>query len=223
MSEHRRILDLLGPYVQDSLEPGEEREVRDHLRHCEACRSEESDLREIHEELTDFASFVEAPPPDLKTRVTVGLPRRGSSLVPLFAVAAAILAVLVFLSLLYVPDFFAQDTVAAATLEATDLAPQAGGEVRVKVNDPNAQATLEVWDLPQTERDEYYELWFGNGEGRISAGTFTVDAEGQSTLDMAAPERVGDYQQVGITLEKFPNEPSMDSAKVVLGGELQDS
>ncbi len=223
MGEHRRVLDLLGPYVQDSLESGEEQEVRDHLRHCEACQSEERDLREVHEELSDFASLAEAPPPDLKTRVTAGLPRRGSSRIPLFAVAAAILAVLVFLSLLYVPDLFVQDTVAAATLEATELAPQAGGELRVKANDPNAQATLEVWDLPRTKSDEYYELWFGNGEGRISAGTFTVDAEGQSTLDMAAPERVGEYQRVGITLEKFPKEPRMDSAKVVLGGELQES
>lgn len=222
MSEHRRVLDLLGPYVQDSLESEEEQEVRDHLRRCEACQSEERDLREVHEELSDFANLTEAPPPDLKTRVTVGLPRRGPR-IPFFAAAAAILVVLAFLALLYVPGFFGQDTVAAATLEATDLAPQAGGELRVKVSDPNAQATLEVWDLPRTGRNEYYELWFGNGEGRISAGTFTVDAEGQGTLDMAAPERVGDYQRVGITLEKFPKEPSMDSAKVVLGGELQES
>lgn len=222
MSEHRRIRDLLGPYVQDSLEPEEEREVRAHLRRCESCRVEELDLRQAHEHMTELASAMEAPPPDLKTRVMVGVPRRRTRRLPLFA-AAAVLAALALLALFYTPGFFGRETVAEATLEATELAPQAGGELRVEEQDPNARATLEVWNLPRPGRDEYYELWFGNEEGRISAGTFTVDAEGRGTLDMSAPERVGDYQRVGITLEEFPQEPRMDSAKVVLGGELQES
>lgn len=205
-----------------ALEPAEEREVRDHLHRCETCQAEERDLRKAHESMVELAAAAEAPPQDLKTRVMVELPRRQTRRVPLFA-AAAILVVLAFLALLYTPDIFGRDTVASATLEATELAPQAGGELRVRERDPNAQATLEVWNLPETGRNEYYELWFGNEEGRISAGTFTVDAEGRGTLDMAVPERAGDYQRVGITLEEFPKEPRMDSAKVVLGGELQES
>lgn len=222
MSEHRRVRELLGPYVLDSLETGEEREVRDHLRHCETCRAEERDLREVHEHMSELAGATETPPPDLKTRVMVGLPRRGRSRLPFFA-AALVLVVLAFLALLYTPEIFGRDTVASSTLQATELAPQAGGELRVEEKDPNAQATLEVWSLPQPDRNEYYELWFGNGEGRISAGTFTVDAEGRGTLNMAVPERASDYQRVGITLEEFPKEPRMDSARVVLGGELRES
>ncbi|MDQ4106252.1 MAG: anti-sigma factor [Actinomycetota bacterium] len=222
MNEHRRVRDLLGPYVQDSLEPEEKRQVRAHLRRCESCRVEELDLRMAHDHLTELASTTQAPPPDLKTRVMVGVPRRRTRRLPLFA-AAAVLVALVVLALLYPPGIFVQETVAKATLEATELAPQAGGELRVQKNDPNARATLEVWNLPRPKSDEYYELWFGNEEGRISAGTFTVDAEGRGTLDMTAPERVGDYQRVGITLEEFPKEPRMDSAKVVLGGELRES
>lgn len=221
MDEHRRVRDLLGPYVMDSLEPGEEKEVREHLRRCETCRAEESDLRGAHEYLLELASVTEASPPDLKTRVMVGLPRRKTPRLPL--VAAAVLVALALLTLLYTPEIFGRDTVASANLESTELAPQAGGELRVKDSGPNAQTTLEVWNLPRPEGDEYYELWFGNEEGRISAGTFTVDAEGRGTLDMVVPERVGDYQRVGITLEEFPEEPRMDSARVVLGGELQES
>lgn len=222
MSEHRRVRELLGPYVLDSLETGEEREVRDHLRHCETCRAEERDLREVHEHMSELAGAMETPPPDLKTRVMVGLPRRRKSRLPFFA-AASVLVALAFLALLYTPEIFGRDTVASSTLQATELAPQAGGELRVEEKDPNAQATLEVWSLPQPDRNEYYELWFGNGEGRISAGTFTVDAEGRGKLNMAVPERASDYQRVGITLEEFPKEPRMDSARVVLGGELQES
>ena len=36
-------------------------------------------------------------------------------------------------------------------------------------------------------------------------------------------ETLGDYQRVGITRERFPVEPHMDDAKVVLGGELRQS
>lgn len=222
MNEHRRVRDLLGPYVMDSLESGEEKEVREHLRRCETCQMEERDLRGVHDYLLDLASVTEASPPDLKTRVMVGLPRRRKLRLPLFA-AAAVLVVLTFLTLLYIPEIFGRDTVASATLRSTELAPQARGKIQVKDSGPNAQSTLEVWNLPRPEGDEYYELWFGNGEGRISVGTFTVNAEGRCPLDMAVPERVGDYQRVGITLEEFPEEPRMDSARVVLGGELQES
>jgi len=40
---------------------------------------------------------------------------------------------------------------------------------------------------------------------------------------MSVPEEAGNYGQVGITLEEFPEEPRMDSAKPVLTGELEGS
>jgi hypothetical protein len=33
----------------------------------------------------------------------------------------------------------------------------------------------------------------------------------------------GDYQRAGITLERFPEEPSIEDARVVLRGDLQGS
>lgn len=220
MSEHRQIQDLLGPYVLNSLEPEEEMRVREHLGRCDDCRAEEQSLRRSHERLADLASVTEAPPPELKNRLLTDLPHRPARRLPLFA-AAAVLCVLVALGLLYTADFFAQDA-ASAVLQPTEYAPQAGGELRVQRNDPNVEATLEVWNLPRPESNEYYELWFGRGEGRVSAGTFTVDAEGQGTLSMTVSQTTGNYQRVGITLEEFPKEPSMDSPTVVLGGELSE-
>ena len=45
-----------------------------------------------------------------------------------------------------------------ATLTPTELAPRAGGELKVRNSSPNAEASLEVWGKPQTKPEEYYEL-----------------------------------------------------------------
>jgi hypothetical protein len=222
MRGHPELRDLLGPYVIGALEPDEEREVADHLEACPECRVEVRDLRLAHERLTDLASMEETPPRELKGRVLTGMPRRETRRVPLVA-AAAILLALAVLGVLYSTGFFAPDEVAAADLEATELAPQAGGELHVREEDPNAQAELEVWGLPRPEPDQYYELWFGKEGGRMSAGTFTVDQEGREVLYMTVPEEASDSDQVGITLEEFPKEPRMSAAKPVLVGELEES
>jgi hypothetical protein len=222
MSEHLEVRDLLGPYVMGALGPEEEREVERHLEECAPCREEASYLRVAHERLADLANATETPPQELKSRVLRGMPRRETRRVSL-AAAAAVLCVLAVLGVLYSSGFFGQDEVAQATLKPTDFAPGAGGELQVREDNPNAQAELEVWGLPRPGRDEYYELWFGEAGGRVSAGTFTVDARGRETLYMSVPREASGYQQVGITLEKFPREPRMNSAKVVLGGELEES
>ena len=222
MSTHPQLRDLLGPYVMGALAPDEEREVEEHLRDCPECREEVRDLRLAHERLTELAGVEETPPPELKGRVLTGMPDRETRRVPLVA-AAAVLCALAVLGVLYATGFFAPDEVAAAELEATELAPRAGGELRVREEDPNAQAELEVWGLPRPRPNQYYELWFGEEGGRVSAGTFTVDEEGRETLYMTVPEEASGYGQVGITLEEFPREPRMSAAKPVLVGELEES
>ena len=205
-----------------ALGPEEEREVEAHLEECPSCREEIADLRLAHERLTDLVNMEETPPPELKDRLLTGMPRRETRRVPL-AAAAAILFALAVLGVLYSTGFFAPDEVASANLQATNLAPKAGGELRVREEDPNARAELEVWGLPQPGKDEYYELWFGKEGGRMSAGTFTVDARGRETLTMTVPEKASSYDQVGITIEQFPKEPRMSAAKPVLIGELEES
>ena len=222
MNDHSRIRDLLGPYVAGILEPEEEREVEEHLETCSRCSEEALDLRLAHERLADLAALTQTPPAGLKERVMSGMPRRETRKAPL-ATAAAVLVLLTVVGVLYATGIFGREAVSSATLEPTDLAPRAGGELSVREGDPNAQAELEVWGLPRPGEHEYYELWFGTEEGRMSAGTFTVDADGQDTVYMSVPEEASEYQRVGITLERFPREPRMSSAKVVLGGELRGS
>ena len=222
-SEHSRVRDLLGPYLLGALERAEASEVEEHLEACDECSEEARGLRSAHERLADFASISEEPPPELKDRIMAGTPSRLSRRVPFLAAAAAALCVLAVLGILYATGMIGQEEVAAAELEPTELAPKAGGELRVSEDDPNARAELEVWGMPRCSENEYYELWFGKESGRMSAGTFKVDADGRVTLYTSVPEGAGEYPRVGITLEKFPEEPRMSSAKVVLAGELKGS
>ena len=231
-AEHRETRELLGPYVLGALEPGEEREVERHLEACAGCRKEERDLRETHDRLAGAAIAGAAAPPHLKDRVLAALrPQEGQALpagesertrrLRLAVPVAAALLVAVALAAYFGGIFGPEET---AALEPTGLAPGAGGEVEIERAPAATEAELEVWGLPQTGPNEYYELWFGREEGRVSAGTFTVDDEGHGRLSTTCPKvAAGDYHRVGVTLERFPEEPRRDSARVVLGGELQGS
>jgi hypothetical protein len=208
----------------------EERIVEEHLDGCAGCREEAQDLRLVHERLTDLAYATETPPPRLKDQVVAGMPlgmphREPLRRVPPWAAVAAAVCVLALLGVVFfasgVSSLFAPET-ATTTLRPTELAPGAGGELRIESSSANTQAELEAWDLPPLGEGEYYELWFGKENGRVSAGTFTVNDGGRVTCYVTVPaETVGDYQRVGITREKFPAEPRMDDAKVVLSGELR--
>jgi len=88
---------------------------------------------------------------------------------------------------------------------------------------PNAQANLEVWGLPKTDPEEYYELWFSNEGKRVSAGTFKVDPKGQAKHSGGVPDLPGGYQHVDVTLEKSSEKPDFSSAKAVLNGDLPKS
>ena len=218
MSEHLEVRDLLGPYVMGSLGPEERREVEEHLEGCPSCREEAQELRFAHERLVDLASVRETPPPELKERVMVGMPRRETRPVPLVA-AAAVLLVLLVLGVLYSSGIFEPREVAAATLQPTTLAPEAGGEMQLYNSEDNMRVRLEAWGMPPCKSDEYYELWFVEDEERVSGGSFTVGPSGRVEVDLNAPKLADDYSQVGVTREIAPGDPRPSDRKM-LSGEL---
>ena len=222
--EHAWARELLGPYVLGALDSEEEKAVERHLNGCAACRNEERELRETHERLAGASIATSYAPPDLKERVLAGLPHRGrgeATRGTLRVVAVAVVCLFALAAVAYLAGVFDRSEMTAA-LAPTELAPEAGGELKMRGSGQNAEASLEVWGLPQTRPNEYYELWFGREGGRVSAGTFTVDEQGRGRISASAP-MIADYQRVGITLERFPEEPSMSSAKVILRGDLQES
>ena len=222
MDEHRRFRGLLGPYVLGELEPEEERELERHLDGCPACREEAKGIRWAHRSLLREAAS--APPPRLKARLMEGLPRRnrwnGRRRVRWTAAAVLVVAVAAIWS--YARTFEAPPTAIAASLSPTGLAPRADGEVRLEEAGPNLRVSLDVSGLPRLEPGEYYELWFVDGEDRISGGGFTVDRRGRATVGMNAPSAAAGYPNIGITSEESPGDPRPSSIKV-LGGELRES
>ncbi len=233
---HPWAWELLGPYMLGALNPEEERAVERHIAGCVACQEEECGLRETHVRLAGASIAASSAPPDLKARLLTALPPRDGSETPtslarsssrftsrmvrLMIAATMVLLTVALPTVAYSSGFF--DQTRTATLTPTELAPGSGGVLEVEGSGPNVEASLEVWGLPRTGPDEYYELWFSKDGGRLSAGTFRVDPEGQGKLSGSVPELTGDYQRVGVTLEKFPEEPRIDSAKAVLGGDLRE-
>ena len=64
MTDHDQ--SLLGPYVLGVLEPGDVREVEEHLPGCADCRQQLAELEEMKELLGDVPpeAFLDGPPPD---------------------------------------------------------------------------------------------------------------------------------------------------------------
>jgi anti-sigma-K factor RskA/putative zinc finger protein len=228
---HAWTREMLGPYVLGALDPEEEESVERHLEECEECRDEERGLRETHQRLAGASIASSSAPPDLKARVLDALPGsergrwtvRGTGRAGRWSAAAA--AVLILLALAVVANLAGPFGRAAETadLAPTELAPGAGGELELRGSGPNARASLEVWGLPETGPNEYYQLWLGGEGGRVGAGTFAIDDGGRGEISTLCPEVVGGYERAGITLERFPEEPSIDSARVVLRGDLPES
>lgn len=216
MSDHRRFEELLALRLLGELGHGEERELERHLAVCPQCREEAGALRLVHDELSGASV---PTPPHLKDRVMANLPRRRWRVPGSLAAAALLVALL--LGGVYAQFFGGTDTLAGeASLSPTELASGASGAVRLEETGSNLRVKLDVFGLPRLRSDEYYELWFVEGDERISGGGFTVDNEGRATVTMNAPSAADEYPAVGITREKSPGDPRPSSTKV-LGGDLR--
>src|SRR5215210_1004097 len=225
--DHSWARELLGPYVLGALDLEEEKAVGWHIAWCAACQEEERGLRETHERLSAASIAAASAPSYLKAHVFSALPARDGSETPAEAQQGSfrftwrvgrmmMVATMVFLMVALPAMAFSSgyfDQAKTVALKPTELASGAGGGVEVRGSGPNVQTNLEVWGLPRSGPDEYYQLWLSNDEKRVSAGTFKVDPKGQAKLSGGVPDLAGGYQHVDITLEKPSEEPSSSSAK----------
>ncbi len=85
---------------------------------------------------------------------------------------------------------------------------------------PDRAATridLRLDDLPPTGAGELYELWFVQGDGRVSAGTFTVPDVGDVHVSLRSAARPGRYERIGITREPDGVDPARNGPNVLAG------
>jgi anti-sigma-K factor RskA len=218
-----RFEDLLGSYLLGELTIEEERELERHLEECPKCRRELDRARQTHNLLRQLAA--NEPPAELKGQLLAQVrgetPGHSKGWWFWASAAAALLVVAVLgVGLLRV---IAGEPSSDVPLTATDLAPEAGGEVRVEEVGENFQVELEVWGMPKLEEDEYYEMWYyAEDGGRISCGTFRAEPEGRTTVNLTAPASARVYPEIEITREPDDGDPG-SSGEEVLEGKLRST
>jgi anti-sigma-K factor RskA len=73
------------------------------------------------------------------------------------------------------------------------------------VGETEHQAVMVIDDLPPTPAGQVYQIWLVRGDGRESAGVFTVDQSGSARMLITAPQPLTSYQALGITAEPGPD------------------
>jgi anti-sigma-K factor RskA len=213
-----RFEKLLGPYLLGELSVEEERELEGHLEECSGCRSELARTRQTHDLLRELAAG--GPPPGLKDRVLAQargeIPARSRGGWRLWVPAAALLVIAVLgAGLLWA---ITNDSSEGIPLAATVPTSEGGGELSGEVEEGNLQIELVVWDLPDLQKDEYYELWYAKeGGGRISCGTFRAQQGGQTTVNLTAPANAVSYPEIEVTREPDDGDPGSSGEKVLVG------
>jgi hypothetical protein len=201
-----RFEELLGPYLLHQLTVEEEHELERHLEGCPRCRDELGRVRQTHALLRELAA--NEPPPELKGRVLARARGEASARLgsrwELWVPAAAALLVAGILGIgLFVA--ISGDSSSGVALTATALAPGASGE-------------LEVEDLPELQKHEYYEMWYATEDGeRISCGTFRVKSEGPTTVNLTAPALATSYPVIEVTREPDDGDPAVSGRKILVG------
>jgi anti-sigma-K factor RskA len=220
----------LGGYVLGALEPAERADFEEHLAGCERCQAEVAELRGLPELLEQAAPPVEVPP-SLRERTFAAVERAAAQQrrrqrlrLALTAAAACLVLVVAFVggyALSQVGPFADRGRVIEFALAAPDGgAARATAKVR-QVGDGLA-ITMEVSGLAPNPPGSVYECWYvGPGDSlerpnRVSAGTFTVGADGRASLRMHSAADLQRYPAMGVTLERDRGNPARTGDKVLV-------
>jgi anti-sigma-K factor RskA len=213
-----RFEQLLGPYLLGELTAEEKRELEGHLEECSGCRDELARARKAHDLLRELAAGGLSP--ELKERVLARargeIPARSRGGWRIWVSAAALLAIgFLCAGLLWT---ITKDSSKGIPLAATAPSSEGGGEVSGEVEGGNLQIELVVWDLPELQKDEYYELWYAKEDGgRISCGTFRAQQAGKTTVNLTAPANAVSYPEIEVTREPDDGDPGSSGEKVLIG------
>ena len=88
---------------------------------------------------------------------------------------------------------------AMASLEGTEMAPQAWG--RLYYTPAEGEAVLVVRGLPALGQGHVYQCWLQSGERRMNAGTFYRENDGGGLLVIRAPMPLDAIEAVNVTEE----------------------
>ncbi len=112
-------------------------------------------------------------------------------------------------------DFFAGPMTQTVALEGRGSARAA--KAKVFLDAENGRLLLYVYDLPPLPSDRTYQLWVLLDGSPLSAGTFSVDADGGARLDPAPLPRLSGDITVAITVEPAGGVPQPTGPMVLVG------
>jgi len=93
----------------------------------------------------------------------------------------------------------------------------ASGLVSLTSSDQDA-VTLDVSGLKPTGPDEFYELWLLGKEGELVAlGTFRVEPDGDSRIEVPLPVNPGKYEYFDVSIQPDNGDPSHSGRSVLRG------
>jgi len=222
----------LAPYALGTLDADEIPALESHLKDCQDCQSELADYQSVTTGLLQSIP-PRTPPPGLRRNLIARLPsqrnRAPKSLVNMFGqfslgqvATAMVVVVLLGLNIFSaiqirdlqrrqsaLADRMANDQTAIAMLAypSTQTLPVLADVQNLTgsmlVDKDQKTAVLVLWNLPQLEVGQTYQIWLIDADGkRTSGGLFTpVDDQGYTTTTIQSPFPLGQYVGIGTTVE----------------------
>jgi anti-sigma-K factor RskA len=218
MSDHF-TRELLPGFVLGSLEPGEERAVREHVAGCDSCRQELEGLQGVTDSLALLLPSAE-PSADFAGRLAArvrsragaaaGTGIRGRRALRIRAIGAVASILIVALAAGNILQLTSRVPPASATGAAPLTTailrgtPGYGDAYGTMVLDPaDNHGVLAVRGLPVLDATHQYQLWLIRDGTRKSGGVFGVNADGYGSLMLEVPPDFRGFNSVGISLEPF--------------------
>jgi hypothetical protein len=106
-----------------------------------------------------------------------------------------------------------------ADLAGTELAPDASASALFTATPAGLKILLDAEGLPGAAPDEMYEAWIGDGEIRISAGTFHL-RDGDDAIELWAGTDDPRFHIISVTIEPIDGDAE-SSGRVVMRGEYR--
>jgi anti-sigma-K factor RskA len=220
VDDHDDLRDQIPAFALDSLDPAEAATVARHLDECLACREDLAAFRGVVDALALAAPDAD-PSPTVRRRLLAAAaadraarearaaprsthrpaPRRAW---PTYALAA--LAIILIGGLLWAATGgLRSSNLPAITLNPTDIAPGATGELRFSRD--GRDATLTVTGLPVLSAEQQYQLWLVRDGVRDSGVVFSVNENGWAETPVMLAHPAADYERFGITIEPAGGSP----------------
>lgn len=163
------------------------------------------------------AHFVDIDTARLRRADPSAVERRSS--MPWWLAAAAAVAVVITGVVLVTRAGDDTGSGAEFALAGTDLAPGATASAVFDATPDGLRIVLDTTDLPGAPEGQMYEAWIGNGDIRVSAGTFHLRGGG-APISLWAGTADPSFTVLTVTIEPIDGDAA-SSGEVVLRGEFE--